>query len=232
MDNLGDRIKRYENVYRQYAIRRMPLIIRVDGKAFHTFTRGCRKPFDNEIMSAMDNAAILTAADMQGFKVGYVQSDEVTFLLTDYDTLETDAWFAYNIQKIASISAATMSVRFNSTYNSTYNGHTPAIFDARVFNVPIDDVVNTFLWRAKDWERNSVQMYARAFFSHKELHGKGRADIHEMLHNIGKNWTTDLSGREKNGLFFTLSKDGVNSYTDIKPEYEAIKKIINPLIML
>lgn len=195
--SLGDRIKKYEAVTRGYATRRTPLMIRVDGRAFHTFTRGFNKPFDDKFTKAMVFAAAATAMEMQGFKAAYVQSDEVTFCITDYDANETQGWFDYNLSKIISISASLMTGHFIEEFEPDY----PVTFDSRAFSIPADDVVNAFLWRAKDWERNSLQMYAQSFFSHKQLHKKSKDDIHEMLHGIGKNWAKDLTPRQKNGTF-------------------------------
>jgi tRNA(His) 5'-end guanylyltransferase len=224
MDSLGDRIKDYENVSRDFLLKRSPVIIRVDGKAFHTFTQGFEKPFSSKFMEAMDKSAFLTASNIQGFKVAYVQSDEVTFLITDYDKLDTQGWFGYNKSKIISISASTMSVEFNNAFP---NDKRPfPIFDSRAFNVPKDDIINTFLWRAKDWHRNSVQMYCRSFFSDKEMHKKGVKDQHDLLHSIGKNWSTDLTDREKNGKFI-FNGSGYNFRSDILPTYESISQAFN-----
>jgi len=178
-----------------------------------------KRPFDPDLMAAMVAAAKDVAADMQGFKVGYIQSDEATFCLTDYDNIETQGWFDYDIAKIVSLSAALMSVRFAKHFHCTT--HTP-IFDSRVFNVPANDVVNAFLWRAKDWERNSLQMYSRAHYSHKELHGKKREDMHEMLYKVGKNWATDLTMQEKNGTFLIATEAGITERHDIEPRYDAL----------
>ena len=216
---LGDRIKRYEAATRYLATQRMPLIVRVDGRAFHTFTKGMGQPFDRKLMGAMVEAAKAVAQDMQGFKAAYVQSDEVTFCLTDYDELETQGWFDYNLSKVISISAAMMSVNLIKELDCD---ELP-VFDSRAFNVPLDDVINVFLWRAKDWERNSLQMYSRAFYSHKELIGKKRPDMHEMLYQKGKNWATDLTMQEKNGTFILATEEGLEIRNDIEPRYESIK---------
>lgn len=205
MNAIGDRMKRnYENPARHYLTRRVPVIVRVDGRAFHSFSRYLNKPFDLEFMGAMVTAARQVASDMQGFKMAYIQSDEVSFLLTDYDRLESEAWFGYNKSKVESIAAAHMTAAF--TWCDTRLGSRGAMFDARAFNIPVTEVANYFLCRAKDWERNSLQMYARSVFSHRELHGKKKDDIHEMLHHRGLNWTTDLPAFEKNGTY--ISVDG------------------------
>jgi len=225
MPSLGDRMKRYEQTFHHTLLRRMPVMIRVDGKAFHTFTRGLNKPFDNKFIYAMTNAAILSASNMQGFKAGYIQSDEATFCITDYDNLDTQGWFDYDLSKIVSISASMMTAEFNWLWNMD----TLAFFDSRAFNVPPNEVINCFLWRAKDWERNSIQMYARAHFTHGQLHCKSQSDIHEMLHGIGKNWTTDLSDTERNGTFIFNQGGIITGRSDILPTYQAINEAIGYL---
>lgn len=224
---LADRIKRYEKTFSFQTLNRMPVMIRVDGKAFHTLTRDLNKPFSRSFIDAMVSSACEVTKEMQGFKAGYVQSDEATFCLTDYDDLDTQGWFDYDLSKMVSISAALMSTTFHVRFPHAIS---KTVFDSRVFSVPPDDVVNAFLWRAKDWERNSLQMYARSFFSHRELLNKGHEEIHEMLHGIGKNWTTDLTDQERNGTFiFLYGADGGEIRTDILPTYQSINEAIGNL---
>lgn len=224
-DSLGDRIKGYENVSRTYLTKRTPVVVRVDGRAFHTFTKRFNKPFDRRLMFAMQEAAFAVAEQIQGFKAAYVQSDEATFVFTDYDDIKTGGWFDYNLNKIVSITAATMSVEFNNLLI----GSTKAVFDSRAFNVPREDVINCLLWRAKDWGRNSLQMYCQSLFSHKELQGKKRPDLHEMLHNIGKNWAVDLTHMECNGSFIINSGNGLVVDHSVLPTYESIKSVIGEI---
>lgn len=222
-DSLGDRMKQnYENPYRLYLTRRTPVIIRVDGRAFHTFTRNFPKPFSLKFTDSMLFAAQRVASEAQGFKLGYVQSDEASFLLTDYDGLQTQPWFSYNKSKIESVSASIMTAAFARAMRLA--GVTElATFDARSFNVPESEVVNYFLWRAKDWARNSVTMYAQSCFSHRELHGKSCADMHEMLHSAGRNWATDIADPEKNGTFILgTDREEIN---DVVPSYETINEL-------
>lgn len=186
-DDLGDRMKaNYEDRTRMYLPRRTNTIIRIDGKAFHTFTRKLQKPFDRTLIGYMQDTAKQLCKEIQGAKLGYVQSDEISILLTDYDQLSTDAWFDGNIQKIVSISASIAT----ATFNRLWAGALPAAhFDSRVFTIPEkEEVANYFLWRSQDAARNSVQMFARAYFSHKELEGKSITDIHEMLYTKNLNW--------------------------------------------
>ncbi|HEB29015.1 hypothetical protein LCGC14_1777840 [marine sediment metagenome] len=214
MKDLADRMKRYEFITRHYLTRRSPIIIRLDGKCFHTLTRNCNRPFDQSFIDSMVLSAKETCREIQGFKLAFIQSDEVNILVTDYDELNTQGWFDYNISKILSISAGMMSVYFSENFENS------GIFDSRVFNIPKEDISNYFVWRAKDWARNSLNMYAQSFFSHKELMNKHSSAVHEMLHAIGKNWAIDLPGQHRNGTWFT--KDECEIYT-ILPDYQEIE---------
>lgn len=213
-DTLGDRMKAYENISRTYLTRHIPVIIRLDGKAFHTFTRGLEKPFDKILMSVMQQTMKRLCEEVQGCVFGYTQSDEITLVLTDYATIQTDAWFGYNIQKMASVAASIATVEFNrilaeelSSAIDEYNEewHSPpgrleylmqyeeklfkATFDARCFSIPKEEVCNCLIWRQQDATRNSIEAVGQAHFSHTQLHGKSCNMIQEMLwseHNI--NW--------------------------------------------
>lgn len=229
MKDIGNRMKQnYESRYKIGLTRRTPVIIRVDGRAFHTLTKGCRKPFDEQIMDAMVHGAMQVATLAQGCKLAYVQSDEASFLLTDYDTLQTEPWFGYDLCKMVSVSAALMTKGFNSWVQDYH--YSLGDFDGRAFNLPEAEVANYFVWRAKDWERNSLQMYCQSMFSHRELHGKNRAAMHEMLHGRGKNWATDLNNREKNGTFLILRDRGFHETHLIEPNYEAISKVVESVL--
>jgi tRNA(His) guanylyltransferase len=201
MGALADRIKRYEEASKFRLQPRQPLFIRVDGRAFHTYTKGMDRPFDHDFMSAMVYAATEVARDMMGFKLAYVQSDEATFMLGDYDTYTTQGWFDYELAKVVSISASLMTAHFNNHATARDHSSEVAIFDSRAFTVPESDAPNVFIWRQQDWERNSLTMLAQAHFSHKQLHGKKSQDMHDMLHEIGVNWAHDLVDQAKNGTF-------------------------------
>lgn len=115
-DSLGDRMKGYEGVSRNFLTRRVPAIIRLDGKAFHTFTKGMEKPFDLVLTQAMQETMKYLCENIQGCVLGYTQSDEITLVLTDYATIQTDAWFGYNIQKMCSVSASMATMAFNREF--------------------------------------------------------------------------------------------------------------------
>lgn len=206
-DSLGDRMKEfYENRSRYYLTRRMPVAIRIDGKAFHSFTRGMKKPFDEILVKSMQETMKYLCANIQGCVLGYTQSDEITLVLTDYATIMTDAWFDNNLQKMCSVAASMATMSFNKTFatlveerirdlnmplnsdseeakyldkmrSKTFN----AMFDARVFTIPQEEVANMLIWRQQDAVRNSIQSVGQAYFSHKELDHKTCNDIQDML---------------------------------------------------
>lgn len=184
--SLGNRIKtNYENITRNFLPRRTNTIIRIDGKAFHTFTKGLNRPFDYKLVSVMQITAKHLCENIQGARLAYTQSDEINIWVTDYDTLQTDAWFGGNIQKMCSVAASIATACFNKEFG----GDKLAMFDARVFTIPeVEEVVNYFIWRQQDASRNSVQMVARSMYSHKECENKKNSQLQEMIHEGGNNW--------------------------------------------
>lgn len=195
-DSLGGRMKRYEAASAHTLMPRTPVMIRVDGRAFHTFTRECQRPFDRDIIRAMVIAAQYTAADMAGFRLAYVQSDEASFLIDDLSSLQSQPWFGNKLHKLVSLSASL----FTAAFNKAWPGTELATFDSRAFSIPREDAPNAFVWRQRDWERNSLQMLAQSHFTHAQLQGKSHTEIHDMLHTRGVNWTR-LTEQMKNGTF-------------------------------
>ena len=200
-DALGDRMKeQYEDRTRFFLPRRTYTIIRVDGKAFHTFTKHCTRPFDRNLMNIMDMTAKALCKEVQGACFAYTQSDEISLLLTDFEKTTTCAWFDGNVQKMVSVAAACATAAFNrnAVHSSLSRNDKQAMFDARVFTIPdAIEVENYFIWRQNDASRNSVQMAARALYSHKELEGKSVPELHDMLHAKGVNWNNYTSGEKR-----------------------------------
>jgi tRNA(His) guanylyltransferase len=205
-DALGDRMKRYEEVTRYTLPRRTYTIIRVDGRAFHSWTKGLEKPYDPNFMQLMDVAAIALCEQIAGAQFAYVQSDEISILTVDFLDIATEPWFDGAVQKFASIGASIATMSFNyglmamKGMDKTGNEMAitkklpNAVFDARVFTIPdLIEVENYFVWRQQDAERNSVMMLARAYASHKQLAGKKRAEQHEIIHKAGDNWRSTRS---------------------------------------
>lgn len=202
IDELGARMKEnYESRSRFLLPRRTYTIIRVDGKAFHTYTRGCEKPFDFALMEAMDQTAAHLCRNIQGTVFAYTQSDEISVLLTDFETDQTDAWFNGNVQKMASISASLATAAFNAHAQSKGPRPDPAYFDSRVFTIPDPtEVYNYFVWRQQDASRNSIQMAAQACYGQRELQEKSCDELQEMLFQKGINWN-NYPTRAKRGCF-------------------------------
>lgn len=219
---LGDRIKGYEKCIDVRLLPKVPVLVRVDGRAFHTFLKGFDKPFDLEYIDAMVESAQDVSRDMQNFVAAYVQSDEVTFMLHASNPM-SEFWFDNKLQKITSISASLMTANFNVNLRKRKNDiDRLAVFDARAFNVPESDFLNAFLWRVKDWNRNSIQMYCRSFFSHKSLIGKNTTAMKEMLKENGIPAWESLEPRLRNGTF--IFKNG-SIVSDFEPSYEGLSDI-------
>jgi tRNA(His) 5'-end guanylyltransferase len=207
-DDLGDRMKSYyEDRTRISLPRRTNTIIRIDGKAFHTYTRGLPRPFDEELIDDMNATTKFLCENIQNAKFGYVQSDEISIVLTDYDKLTTDAWFDGNIQKMVSIAASLATSKFNQLRGIRFlrnNMHIDfdkmklAQFDARVFTIPSEEeVINYFIWRQQDATRNSISAVAQALYSHKELHGKTTDQMQELIFQKGQNWNNYPVGQKR-----------------------------------
>jgi tRNA(His) 5'-end guanylyltransferase len=176
MLNIEDRMKRYENVSKYFLPRRIPVIIRIDGRSFHTLTRKLfMKGYDVNFISKMQQLSLFMRENIMGCKFCYSQSDEISFLLTDYKTIQTEPWFGYNLQKIVSISASLASSVFSDLCNTRVS------FDSRAFSLPADDVCNYFIWRQQNAIINAIQMAGQEQFSHKELKNVSCSEIREML---------------------------------------------------
>ena len=222
-DDLGTRMKTfYEQIPKTKLMRRMPVAIRIDGKAFHTFTRGFQKPFDEVLVKSMQETMKYLCENIQGCVLGYTQSDEITLILIDYQKLNSEAWFDYEVQKMCSVAASMATMAFNKAFDKAFEefgranfddwdyggtnelvdeklmklcevydraANKGAMFDARCFNIPKEEVTNLVYWRQLDAARNSIQMVGQANFSHKELFGKTCNMIQDMLHEQkGINW--------------------------------------------
>ena len=224
---LGDRMKNnYENISRYYLTRRMPVIIRLDMRAGHTFTKGMKKPFDDIFVKTMQDTMKYLCENIQGCVLGYTQSDEISLVLVDYAELTTDAWFGNNLQKMCSVSASMATMAFNKFFygnmpadeenSGTYYKalEKGAMFDSRVFTIPKEEVCNALIWRQQDATRNSIQSVGQANFSQKELHGKSCNNIQDMLMiQKGINWN-DYATTLKRGSCCIKVDDGLTEYDE------------------
>ena len=204
-DNFGNRMKKYEECFKHFLPTKSCIILRLDGKSFHSFTRGMEKPFDSKLRQCMIQATLELCKKIQNAKFAYCQSDEISLLLTDYEDIKTCAWFDNNIQKMVSISASICTMAFNKEYEKLFDNKI-AHFDSRIFMIPKEEVCNYFYWRQQDATRNSIQMVARSFFSHKECHKKNTSELQDMLMlQKSVNWN-DYSTQFKRGVAFYKEK--------------------------
>nr|DAK93418.1 MAG TPA: tRNAHis guanylyltransferase [Caudoviricetes sp.] len=244
--DLAERMKGYETRNRYYLQRRMPVILRLDMRAGHSFTKGFERPFDEIFIKSMQETAKYLCENIQNCKLSYQQSDEITLLLVDYDKLNTDCFFDYRVDKLCSIAASMATIAFNrafannveaeshvftnewlddENFNPNYKNkelrslwlvHKKAVdkgamFDARCFNIPKEEVTNLVYWRQLDATRNSIQMVGQANFSHKELQNKSCNDIQDMLMTQkGINWN-DLPTYQKRGSCCVRNKIVIQS---------------------
>lgn len=236
-DSLGDRMKKnYEDRTRYFLLRRLYTIIRIDGVSFHTYTRGLKKPFDAGLISDMDETGKYLCQNIQGCKLAYVQSDEISLILTDFDDLNTSAWFDNNIQKIASVSASMSASKFNQLriLRNEMSINKLAFFDARVFQVPTKtEAINYLIWRQNDATRNSISSVAQSMYSHKELHGKSSNEMQEMIFQKGLNWNDFPSGYKRGRLICKQQEDSERTFWDTLitiPVFTQDKEIINKIL--
>ena len=236
--DLAKRMKDYESISKTKLMKRCPVICRIDGKAHHSFTRGFKRPFDEVYMKSMQETEKYLCENLQGVVLSYQQSDEITLVFVDYEKLNTSPYFDYEVQKLCSIIASMATMAFNKFFEnnvddyrfskwdgvSKYEEGTEeyiktllkavekgAMFDARVFNIPKEEVTNCIYWRQLDASRNSIQMVGQANFSHKELQNKSCNDIQDMLvlqKNI--NWN-DFPTYQKRGTCVVRNKIVVES---------------------
>ena len=218
-DEIGTRMKNYyEAIPKTKLMRRCPVVIRLDGKSFHSFTKHFEKPFDDVLIQSMQDTMKYLCKNIQGCVLGYHQSDEISLLLIDYKTLNSEAYFDYEVQKLCSVISSMATLAFNKAFknnvctfekiidnafdtgseedlelNKLYGKYITAyekgaMFDCRVFNIPKEEVTNYFYWRQIDCIRNSINMVGQVNFSNKELQNKSCNMINSMLLEKGIDW--------------------------------------------
>ena len=176
--DLGERHKNYEEAYDLKIIRRIPIIIRIDGRSFSRLTKRLPRPFSGDMINLMSNAMLVVAKEIEGCVFGYQQSDEITLILRNDQSLTSEPWFGNRVQKMVSVASASATQAFNDLYKKMPEPIElvgPAIFDARVFGVPsINEAVNNLIFRQQDCLRNAVTAAAQAEL--RSRHGRKTAD--------------------------------------------------------
>lgn len=226
---LGDRMKGYEKVPSQKLYNKMPVILRLDGKAFHTYTKGFDKPFDADLHEVRQDTLKYLCENIQGALFGYSQSDELSIVLQYWDTFETSSWFDNKIMKLCSVSASMCTAEWN--YNTCWSGKKDkfrgkiALFDSRCFNIPKEEVLNYLVWRQQDWERNSVQMLGQSLYSHKQLQ---KVSCKEIITNVESDYGIiwgQLPSWQKRGEFW-IKGEGIIDCPRFGEERELLEKVL------
>lgn len=162
---------------------KLPIYARLDGKSFHTFTRGMKRPYDINLSQLMVNTT-KHLVEKTNALIGYVQSDEIS-LVWNFPEPDSEPLFGGRIMKVSSILAGMCSSYFTreaiKLFPDLLDKQLPA-FDCRVINLPSkEEATNMFLWREIDATKNAISMAARAHFSHKRLQNKSGPQMQEML---------------------------------------------------
>jgi tRNA(His) 5'-end guanylyltransferase len=242
-NDLEDRMKNsYENRAQHYLPRRIYTIVRLNGKSFKNFTRNMKRPYDEDFMTDMNSTTSYLIKTIQGAKLGYVQSDEISILLADFETITTNAWFDGNIQKIVSASASMAAAKFNqlrqirlienqiaNNVSDVLRNAELAEFDVRVFTIADPtEVENYFIWRQKDAIRNSIIMTAQNLYSYKVLYKKNQSDMQKLIYQAGGNWNNMNEGFKWGR---TITKSGVNNFLSIDtPDFLKERIVLTKLI--
>ena len=229
---IGKRMKQYEDANNPKLIDKLPVILRLDGVSFHSFTRGMERPFDNILTRTMQDTMLALCEHIPGCVIGYTQSDEITIVLADYRNPLAQPWRGYVKRKLESVTASmatkifnhVFSIRVNSKLNNISSDmfkvyskkFDEAMFDCRAFNLPVHEVINNLIWRQCDCMRNSIMSVGQANFSHGELQNKSCNQVQEMLFSErGINWN-DIPTHLKRGS--CAVKERVFIETDMNEE--------------
>jgi tRNA(His) 5'-end guanylyltransferase len=214
-------MKAYEHADRQFLPESPYYIIRLDGKAFHTYTRQLKDkrqsdPFSSDLKDAFVESCLGLGKEVEGAMAVYTQSDEVSILVRGFEPEKPNRtpWFGGNVQKWVSVSSSILTAVFNWKIDRA-NEHVPfAFFDSRVFGLPEKEVNNYFVWRQKDAIRNSVSMYAQHNFSHKSLHGVDTMGQKSRLSEAGLDWEALDQWKQRGTLIARVKKNYIASWTD------------------
>lgn len=225
-DTFGNRMKEYENTWKRKLMHRMPIIIRIDGKAFHSYTNSLKfkKPFDASLLISFQDTAKYLLNTIQGAELAYTQSDEISLFLNTYKKFNSEAWFDRKQQKIVSVSASMATYYFNLIIG-TEKSHKPAIFDSRAFNLEKNEVYNYFLWRYKDAYRNAIQSIARHNFGHSKCKNKSTNTLLSMIENDYKKFPDAA----KHGTLFIKDQE-TSEIQKFSTNIATLKKTINKVV--
>lgn len=237
MSTLGNRMKTYESVWHTSVSPNSYVVLRLDGRAFHTVLRNATKPYDVDVARALSTAAEKLCEQVPGAEFAYLQSDEISILMTDLRTVRSELWFGGDVQKLVSVGASVATQAFNDVirpapgYQALAGITQPGYFDARVLTLPHPiEVANYFVWRQRDAQRNAVTSAARAYFGQRDLNRKNVGEVRAMLRDVhGVDFPRDypnefVDGRvlhKQTRVSFELMAERIYWTVDAAPEFIA-----------
>jgi len=232
-DIFGDRMKEYEKLQNQRFMKNLPVLVRLDGKNFSKFTKGLKRPFDENLISLFVDTTKYLLAESNAL-MGYTQSDEITLLLYSSNKYDSEIFHGGKIQKIISVLSSMTTAFFNSKIPQyiPQKQDNLALFDCRAWQVPtLEEAANVFLWRENDASKNSISMVASEYYSHKDLMNKNSKEKQEMIYEYsGVNWN-DYPNAFKRGTFIqkkiissTFTPEEIENFSDKH------KAKLNPLL--
>lgn len=251
--SLGDRMKKYESVTNTYLIQRMPILCRVDGRAFHSFCKGMEKPYDKHFMKIMDITTKYLRENIPDCEIAFVESDEITLCLFPYKTYATTPFFDGRVQKLCSVISSMATYIFNKTLNDWINypicdiedlpsdyqerveerawadklKDRVGMFDCRVWNLPKEEVLNCLLWRQQDSKRNAINTAGQTWIGKKQVHSMKTTDIIDKLKEMNIDYWTAIPKEYHYGRTFTSLPVEKNVWIfDDASDKEALKTLV------
>ncbi len=240
--SLGDRMKEYENVTNASLYKRMPIILRIDGRAFHSFTKGMEEPYDENFISLMNKTMIDVFESLSDTVLGYVESDEISILICPYASYDTEPVFSARIQKLCSVAASIATQSFiKNLYKMTLVNETiewaskyierNITFDCRCFNLAKEEVSNYFIWRQQDCRRNSILNAAHFYLGKKKCIGfKTPELIDKMLDEKNVDYWTNTPNYVHYGRTCFRNNEGKTEIRALDFKFESVLEGIRIMI--
>lgn len=200
--SLGDRMKEFEMVHTQTSlVPGIPVYVRIDGRSFHTFTRGLQKPFDPDFAWTMKETTKHLHDRTNAF-ISYVQSDEISLAYLEPSKMP----FETRLFKLESVLAGMASAAFciygsKTKLKDRIEKFIPH-FDCRVCQMPLEEVPNMLLFRERDCLKNAITLESLEHFSNKQIHKKNSEEKIEMLKGIGIDFSKDIDEDFRYGSWF------------------------------
>ena len=202
-ESLGDRMKAYEMVHTQTSlVPGIPVYVRIDGRAFHTFTRGLQKPFDPDFAWTMKEVTKHLHDKTNAF-ISYVQSDEISLCYLEPSKMPFETRLFKLESVLAGMASAAFCVYGSKTKLKDRIEKMIPHFDCRVCQMPLKEIPNMLLFRERDCLKNAITLVALEHFSNKQIHKKNSDEKIEMLlKEAGVDFAKDIDEDFRVGSWF------------------------------